>query len=74
MAAKMIEAAHEIEGFIGIESCFQGNFVLSASYWKTLEDIQKWRVSSHHMIAKENGKKRWFKEYFTRIAKVERDY
>jgi len=74
MAAKMIEFAQEVDGFLGIENCFQGHFVLSVSYWKTLEDIQEWRVSSHHMFAKENGKNRWFKEYFTRIAKVERDY
>lgn len=74
MAAKMIDGAKEIEGFLGIEGCYQGNFVISVSYWKSLEDIKQWKENSHHLIAKEQGKTRWFEAYFTRIAKVERDY
>lgn len=74
MAMRLMETAHEIDGFLGIESCFQGRFTLAVSYWRSLEAIEAWRQHARHGVAKELGKSRWFEGYFTRIARVERDY
>lgn len=74
MALRLMETAREVEGFLGIESCIHGNFTLAVSYWRSLEAIDAWRRHARHRVAKENGKARWFAEYFTRIARVERDY
>jgi len=74
MAMQLMEVAREIEGFLGIESCFQGNFTLAVSYWRSLEAIEAWRQHARHRVAKHTGKTRWFAAYFTRIARVERDY
>jgi len=74
MAQKLIEIAQDIPGFIGIESSYMRGFVLAVTYWESLEAIQNWRVNAHHMIAKQNAKTKWFKKYFTRIAKVEMAY
>ena len=74
MALKVIEKANDIDGYLGIESCVQGNFIMSVTYWKSIESILEWKNNSHHVIAKENGRKKWFETYFTRIAQVERDY
>jgi heme-degrading monooxygenase HmoA len=74
MALKLMEVAREVDGFLGIESCYQGRFTLAVSYWRSLEAIEAWRAHARHRVAKENGKTRWFEAYFTRIARVERDY
>jgi len=74
MAMRLMETAHEVEGFLGIESCVHGNFALAVSYWRSLEAIDTWRRHARHRIAKEQGMTRWFTAYFTRIARVERDY
>ena len=74
MAMRLIEVAREVDGFLGIESCFQGKFALAVSYWRSLEAIEAWRQHARHQYAKGMGKSRWFEAYFTRIARVERDY
>lgn len=74
LAVRLMETAHEIDGFLGIESCFQGRFTLAVSYWRSLEAIDAWREHARHQLAKNLGKTRWFEAYFTRIARVERDY
>jgi heme-degrading monooxygenase HmoA len=74
MAARLMELARDIDGFLGIESCFQSNFAIAVSYWRSLEAIDAWRRHAQHLHAKELGKTRWFESYVTRIAKVERAY
>ena len=74
MAASLMELARGIDGFLGIESCFQSNFAIAVSYWRSLEAIDAWRRHAQHLHAKELGKTRWFESYVTRIAKVERAY
>lgn len=36
--------------------------------------FQKWKEHSEHILAQEQGKNEWYKEYITRISKVEREY
>ena len=74
LAAQLVELARDIDGFLGIESCFQSNFAIAVSYWRSLEAIDAWRRHAQHLHAKELGKTRWFESYVTRIAKVERAY
>ena len=33
-----------------------------------------WKENAEHLIAQEQGRETWYREYKTRIAKVERDY
>jgi heme-degrading monooxygenase HmoA len=74
LALHLVELARDIDGFLGIESAFQGNFALAISYWRSLEAIDAWRRHAQHVRAKELGMTRWFESYTTRIAKVERKY
>jgi heme-degrading monooxygenase HmoA len=74
MAMAMMQAAEAVEGFLGIEFCVDGHFSLAVSYWRSLEAIETWRAHARHGVAKEMGRTRWFDAYFTRIARVERDY
>lgn len=73
-AARLVEVARGIDGFLGIESSFQGNFAIAISYWRSLDAIEAWRNDARHGRAKELARTRWFESYITRIARVERAY
>ena len=73
-AAQLIELAHGIDGFLGVDACLQRGFSLAVSYWRSPEAIAAWRQHAQHLRAKELGKSRWFADYVTRIARVEEEY
>lgn len=62
------------KGFLGAESISdEDGFGMTISYWDSLESISAWKNNSHHMSAKEMGKKMWYSKYMIRICKVESD-
>ncbi len=73
MAARMVELAAQQPGFLGAESARE-SVGITVSYWADLESIKVWKDNAEHIIAQEKGQKIWYKEYKTRIAKIERDY
>jgi heme-degrading monooxygenase HmoA len=74
LAARLLDRAREIDGFLGLECGFQGRFALAVSYWRSLEAIDAWRRHAEHVHAKELARTGWFASYATRIARVERAY
>ncbi len=73
MAARMVELAAQQPGFLGAESARE-SVGITVSYWIDLESIKAWKENAEHLIAQERGREVWYREYKTRIAKVERDY
>ena len=73
MANKMVELAKHQDGFLGIESA-RNELGITVSYWRDLNAIKNWRQNMEHTIARERGRKEWYKTFKTRIALVERDY
>lgn len=73
MADRMVELAQKQDGFLGVESA-RNEIGITVSYWRDLESIRKWRNNLEHAVAREKGRKEWYKSFKTRIAKVERDY
>ena len=73
MATRMVELAAQQAGFLGVESARE-NVGITVSYWADLKSIKAWKENAEHIIAQEQGKKQWYSEYKTRIAKVEMDY
>jgi heme-degrading monooxygenase HmoA len=72
---RMLELVHQQEGFLGFESFRnEHGFGVTISYWRSLEEIKKWKQNDPHLWAQEQGKKRWYKSYKVRICKVEHDY
>ena len=57
-----MESVRENNGF-GITEC----------YWKDEGSITNWKNNLEHRRAKEKGIADWYKKYFLRVAKVERD-
>ncbi|MBL7899577.1 MAG: antibiotic biosynthesis monooxygenase [Crocinitomicaceae bacterium] len=73
MANRMVELANQAEGFLGMETA-RNETGITVSYWSDLESIKKWKENTEHLTAQKLGKEKWYKNYKTRICKVERDY
>jgi len=73
MAEKMCRMALEEPGCLGFESVRNG-LGITISYWDSLESIKKWKANSEHLEAQHLGRDIWYKNFKTRICKVERDY
>ncbi len=73
VAAKMVELASKQPGFIGVESARE-SVGITVSYWADLESIKAWKQNAEHVLAQKRGKETWYKEFKTRISKIERDY
>jgi len=75
MAEKMEKLSSQQDGFVGIQSVRGADgFGITVSYWKTLEDIAKWKNLIEHREAQQKGKSSWYSGYEVRVCKVERQY
>ena len=72
-AARMLELAARQPGFLGVESA-RDDLGITVSYWSDLESIKQWKAHAEHHEAQRLGKNKWYSNYRTRIALVERDY
>lgn len=73
MAGRMVELAAQQPGFLGVESARDG-LGITVSYWADLESIAAWKQNAEHLVAQHLGRERWYADFRTRIARVERDY
>ncbi len=72
-AARMVELAAQQSGFLGVESARE-ELGITISYWSDLDSIKAWKQNAEHLIAQKMGREKWYSDYKTRIARVERDY
>jgi len=73
MAMKMVEMAAEQPGFLGVESARGADGLgITVSYWESEQAIANWRTNAEHRIAQTHGRGKWYAEFITRVAKVER--
>ena len=67
----------KMDGFISIErfqSLSDEGKILSLSFWRDEESIQRWRNVEMHRWAQSKGRESVFKDYRLRIAAISRDY
>lgn len=73
MSAKMVEMAAQQPGFLGVETARgEDGLGITVSYWESEEAIANWRSNAEHRIAQSHGREKWYAEFVTRVAKVER--
>jgi heme-degrading monooxygenase HmoA len=72
-AARMVELAAQQPGFLGVESARE-ELGITISYWSDLDSIKHWKRNAEHLVAQKMGREKWYSDYKTRIARVERDY
>ncbi|MFE8070907.1 antibiotic biosynthesis monooxygenase [Marinobacteraceae bacterium S3BR75-40.1] len=73
MAQAMVDLASQQPGFLGIDSARE-TVGITVSYWRSLEDIQRWKENAEHREAQRLGRTKWYASYQLHIAKVERSY
>jgi heme-degrading monooxygenase HmoA len=76
-AAALRPQLDEMPGFISIErfeSLSQPGKVLSLSFWRDEESVQKWRNLEAHRKIQAAGRNYIFADYRLRVAMVMRDY
>lgn len=75
MAARMVELAASMPGYLGIESTRDADgFGITVSYWESEEAIRNWKANAEHREAQQRGLKEWYSDFTLRVAKVERAY
>ncbi len=73
MADEMVKLGFSQPGFLGAESVRDSDGVgITVSYWDSLEAIENWRNDSSHKEAQRLGQELWYKNFATRVCKVER--
>ena len=76
-AAALRPQLDKIDGFISIErfeSLASPGKLLSLSYWRDEEAVQRWRNLEAHRRTQALGRERIFADYRLRVANVTRDY
>jgi heme-degrading monooxygenase HmoA len=69
----MVEMAAQQPGFLGVESARgEDGLGITVSYWESEEAIANWRANAEHRIAQTTGRTKWYEEFVTRVARVER--
>jgi len=76
-AARLRPLLAEIDGFISIErfeSLTEPGKMLSLSFWRDEEAVQRWRNVEAHRRTQEQGRKSIFADYRLSVAQVIRSY
>ncbi|HEU4776418.1 MAG TPA: antibiotic biosynthesis monooxygenase [Telluria sp.] len=76
-AAALKPLLEQIDGFISIErfeSLTTAGKILSLSFWRDEEAVQRWRALEAHRAAQAKGRAGIFDDYRLRVAHVVRDY
>src|SRR5262245_13375475 len=75
MAAAMAALAPKQPGYLGIESTRDAEGLgITLSYWASEQAIHDWKRVAEHLEAQRLGHERWYTDFVTRVAKVERAY
>jgi len=72
MADAMVELGSKQPGFLGIESARgEDRLGITVSYWRSLEDIARWKNVAQHLVAQRLGREKWYRSFALRVARVE---
>jgi heme-degrading monooxygenase HmoA len=70
----IVRLAARQPGFLGIESVRDGGsgFGITVSYWQSEEAIAAWKAVAEHRVVQRLGRRRWYRAFHLRVARVER--
>lgn len=73
VADRMLELARRQPGFLGVESTRGADGLgITVSYWESLDSIAAWKSNAEHRVAQATGHQKWYAQFETRVARVER--
>jgi heme-degrading monooxygenase HmoA len=74
-AARMVELAHQQDGFLGFESATgEDGLTISMSYWRDEAAARAWKQNAEHLAAQKLGRETWYQAFSLRVATVSRAY
>lgn len=74
-AARMVERAAAMPGFLGIDTARDGEGLgITVSYWRDEAAIAAWKADAEHTAAREKGRRRWYEGFDVHVARIERSY
>jgi heme-degrading monooxygenase HmoA len=76
-AAELAPLLQEVDGFLSIErfrSVKDPGKLLSLSFWRDEEAVEKWRNVEAHRAVQKRGRSEIFRNYRLRIGEIVRDY
>ena len=59
---------------IAFKAVTEGKDEIALSYWKSLDDIKRWKAHPTHIKAQQLGRELWYESYSVQIAEVGREY
>ncbi|SRR5258708_3873525 len=73
MSDLMVSLASQQPGYLGYESARgEDGLGITVSYWESEEALLAWRANTQHRVAQMKGLQDWYSQFYTRVAKVER--
>lgn len=74
MAEQMEALAQQQPGYLGLEHARDAGTGVTVSYWRSPEDIARWKADLEHQQAQQLGREQWYARYQVRVCRVERAY
>ncbi|TCS64197.1 antibiotic biosynthesis monooxygenase family protein [Varunaivibrio sulfuroxidans] len=72
-AARMVELAQNMPGFLGMDSVRDAaGLGITVSYWRDARAIDNWKENAEHLDAQRRGRAGWYEDFTLHIARVER--
>lgn len=74
MGPRLRELAFEEYGCVDFQAVIEGDQEIAISWWRSEDDIKRWKATAEHLAAQQLGKGRWYKHYDVQVVKVLRQY
>lgn len=74
MASKLRQLAFERYGCIDFHCTTEGNQEIALSYWRSMEDIMRWKNDPLHIEAQKIGASDWYQDYTVEVCEVLKKY
>ena len=72
--ARMRELAFETYGCLDFVSVAEGDQEIAISYWENQAAIQAWKEDAEHLMAQQEGRRRWYRSYTVQVVEIKREY
>ena len=59
---------------VDFHALVDGDQEIAVSYWRSEDDIRRWRASAEHQLAQQQGRDRWYSQYTVQVLRLEREY
>lgn len=73
-AKRLRELACHAYGCVEFAAVTEGNEEIAISYWKTREDIERWKKDPEHVRAQTLGQEKWYRTYTVQVVEILREY